>query len=241
MVDQGIKRVDAVSKTEYWAYGGDYGDHPNDKNFCINGLFFPDRTPHPAVAEFKRLQQPVHLSILDRTGALTVGAAALTLEVENRYTFLALDHLHFKYEIVSDASPDALASGTCEIMEEDATLVVRGLKEDALLAAVAATIATRRPSPRLFLNVASSLRDDAPWASRGHVVSQHQFPLTLPSLGAVVARRAFMDSIAGGPVRRPEIVRRAGRVAVAIGGREVLGVDAATGSLTSYRPDADEA
>lgn len=35
--------------TKQWAYGGDFGDEPNDLNFCLNGIIWPDRTPHPAV------------------------------------------------------------------------------------------------------------------------------------------------------------------------------------------------
>ncbi|KAL7588981.1 hypothetical protein Lser_V15G41353 [Lactuca serriola] len=35
--------------SKYWAYGGDFGDTPNDFNFCLNGLIWPDRTPHPAL------------------------------------------------------------------------------------------------------------------------------------------------------------------------------------------------
>ena len=38
---------------EYWAVGGDFGDTPNDAQFCCNGLLFPDRTPKPALAEAK--------------------------------------------------------------------------------------------------------------------------------------------------------------------------------------------
>jgi beta-galactosidase len=34
---------------KYWAYGGDFGDVPHDLNFCLNGLIWPDRTPHPAL------------------------------------------------------------------------------------------------------------------------------------------------------------------------------------------------
>ncbi|CAI9271187.1 unnamed protein product [Lactuca saligna] len=39
--------------SKYWAYGGDFGDTPNDLNFCLNGLIWPDRTPHPALNEVK--------------------------------------------------------------------------------------------------------------------------------------------------------------------------------------------
>ncbi len=34
---------------KYWAYGGDFGDVPHDLNFCLNGLIWPNRTPHPAL------------------------------------------------------------------------------------------------------------------------------------------------------------------------------------------------
>lgn len=33
----------------HWAYGGDFGDTPNDLNFCLNGIVWPDRSPHPAL------------------------------------------------------------------------------------------------------------------------------------------------------------------------------------------------
>ena len=60
-VDQGLLAEDERGRV-YWAYGGDFGDEPNDKNFCINGLVWPDRTPHPAMFEFKKVAQPVKLT-----------------------------------------------------------------------------------------------------------------------------------------------------------------------------------
>lgn len=41
----------ANRQVEYWAYGGDFGDKPNDGQFCCNGLVAPDRSPHPALLE----------------------------------------------------------------------------------------------------------------------------------------------------------------------------------------------
>ncbi len=52
-VDQGI------AKDGYWAYGGDFGDKPNDGNFCINGLVGPDRTPHPHYYDVQYAYQPI--------------------------------------------------------------------------------------------------------------------------------------------------------------------------------------
>jgi len=45
--------------TERLAYGGDFGDEPNDGVFCINGLVAADRTPHPSLLEAKVVFQPV--------------------------------------------------------------------------------------------------------------------------------------------------------------------------------------
>ncbi|MCQ2468668.1 MAG: DUF4981 domain-containing protein [Ruminococcus sp.] len=40
-------------KGNFYAYGGDWGDFPNDNSFCENGLISPDRTPQPELAEVK--------------------------------------------------------------------------------------------------------------------------------------------------------------------------------------------
>ncbi len=55
-VDQALTKK-AEDGTVFWAYGGDFGDKPNDRQFCLNGLVFPDRTPHPALYEAQRAQQ----------------------------------------------------------------------------------------------------------------------------------------------------------------------------------------
>ena len=47
-----------------FAYGGDFGDDPNDGNFVIDGLLFPDRQPSPALIELARVQQPVEVALL---------------------------------------------------------------------------------------------------------------------------------------------------------------------------------
>ena len=52
-VDQGLRRTASSGET-YFAYGGDFGDDPSDKSFCINGMIFPDRTVHPALWEYEK-------------------------------------------------------------------------------------------------------------------------------------------------------------------------------------------
>ena len=59
-----------------WAYGGDFGDEPNDGDFVTDGLVWPDRTPKPALWEHRALAAPVTLGFDARAGALVVTAKA---------------------------------------------------------------------------------------------------------------------------------------------------------------------
>jgi beta-galactosidase/beta-glucuronidase len=61
MVDQGLRKICPSSGRKYFAYGGDFEDRINDAQFCINGIFSPDREPHPSVHEIKYLQQPIQI------------------------------------------------------------------------------------------------------------------------------------------------------------------------------------
>lgn len=42
-----------------FTYGGDFGDHPNDGNFCVDGLVYPDRRVHTGLEELKQAIMPV--------------------------------------------------------------------------------------------------------------------------------------------------------------------------------------
>ena len=42
-------------------YGGDFGDSPNDGNFCVDGLVYPDRRPHTGLKEFKNVHRPARI------------------------------------------------------------------------------------------------------------------------------------------------------------------------------------
>jgi beta-galactosidase len=63
-VDQAMEHVDQDTGTKYWAYGGDFGDDPNDAQFVCNGVVFPDRSPHPAAYEMKYLQAPLTMTLI---------------------------------------------------------------------------------------------------------------------------------------------------------------------------------
>lgn len=63
-VDQGILQHDKKGRP-FWAYGGDFGETIHDYNFSCNGMITPDRKPHTAMYEFKKLAQPVKIEAID--------------------------------------------------------------------------------------------------------------------------------------------------------------------------------
>ncbi len=82
--------------TTRWAYGGDFGDQPNDGNFCLDGLNWPDRRPKPALFEHRQLAAPVRV---------TSGSDLLrggTIELWNRQYFADLGWLRASWELSDD-------------------------------------------------------------------------------------------------------------------------------------------
>ena len=81
--------------TTRWAYGGDFGDKPNDGNFCLDGLNWPDRRPKPALWEHRQLAAPVRAS---------AGPEALReglVELANRQYFAGLGWLRGSWELTA--------------------------------------------------------------------------------------------------------------------------------------------
>ncbi len=82
--------------TTRWAYGGDYGDQPNDGNFCLDGIVWPDRRPKPALFEHRQIAAPV------RVAASPADLRAGEIEVENRRYFTGLDWLTATWRLLVD-------------------------------------------------------------------------------------------------------------------------------------------
>jgi beta-galactosidase len=74
-----------------WAYGGDFGDVPNDGNFCIDGLVWPDRQPKPALMEHRYLASPL------RARADAAMLRAGRVELHNRQDFRDTTWLGARY------------------------------------------------------------------------------------------------------------------------------------------------
>ena len=79
---------------KYFAYGGDFGDRPNDGNFCCNGVVHPDRTPHPHAWEVKKVYQNIKVHAVD--------LAAGKVRVQNKYFFTNLNEFEAKWVLQRD-------------------------------------------------------------------------------------------------------------------------------------------
>ncbi|MBS2212691.1 DUF4981 domain-containing protein [Carboxylicivirga mesophila] len=100
-VDQGIARKQdgsalrylpvpsqlSLNEDEYWAIGGDFGDYPNDKEFCINGLVGPDRVPNPHYFEAQKVHQYIRFDLN--------AIREKTITIINNYHFTNLEDLSF--------------------------------------------------------------------------------------------------------------------------------------------------
>ena len=94
-VDQGIAAYNEKGQ-KYWAFGGDLGaeNHANDRNFCMNGLVSPDRTPHPALAEVKKVHQFIRIKAADEN--------CFRVNVTNLYDFITLDNFKINWVVKAD-------------------------------------------------------------------------------------------------------------------------------------------
>ncbi len=156
-VDQGISKYDEQGN-HYWGYGGDFGDTINDRQFCINGLMSPDRTPHPSVIEAKKAQQFFQFKLLE--------TKPLRLQIQSEYLFTPASNYQLSWEVVEQGV--AIESGNLALDVE-----AQGYQIENLLAEL--------PQPKAgkeyFLNLSVTLIQATPWANAGHQVAQQQFAL----------------------------------------------------------------
>lgn len=82
-VDQGL----LLPGGEGFGYGGDFGDQPNTKQFCCNGIANPDRCLFPGAMEAAHLQSPVEMTLLFDTERNPI------LVVSNRRSFADLSDM----------------------------------------------------------------------------------------------------------------------------------------------------
>ncbi|KAJ9639400.1 Beta-galactosidase (Lactase) [Coniosporium tulheliwenetii] len=147
---------------EYYAYGGDFGDVPNDDTFVMDGLCYSDHTPTPGLTELKKVIAPVRLCVNGKG-----------LLVSNEHDFVSLRHLvaDYKVEAFGDRSK-ILNSGILELPDIHA-----GTEKYVQLPDSAFSI---QSDHECWLTVTLRTRIATAWADAGHIVTWSQACLQEP-------------------------------------------------------------
>ncbi len=155
-VDQGLLKKDA-NGNNFYAYGGDFNDRPNDRQFCLDGLLFPDRTPKPAMHEAKYWQQ-YYLFNLQRN---PLGQAD-TFSVTNDYSFKKSSNERLHYQIKSEK--EVILDKNIDLMLDPGESLL--IKLPKILS-----------SNNILLNMDISLIEANSWAPSGFKVASKQYVL----------------------------------------------------------------
>jgi beta-galactosidase len=159
--DQALYKTDENGK-RFFAYGGDFGDFPNDSYFCLKGLVAADRIPRPQYYEAKKVLQYVKVTAEDIENG--------RIRIQNKYSYTSLDTLDADWKL-----------------EEDGIVIKQG-KFNSLNIGPGKTAAVSVPwgkvqwknTAEYFLTVQFHLQKNTYWANAGFVVAADQIQVPVP-------------------------------------------------------------
>ena len=210
-VDKGLRKRDASGR-EFWAYGGDYGDEPNDGTMVCNGIVLPDRRPEPELFEVARVYQRIDTTAVD--------APAGRLRVKNDHDFRSLDSVEVLWSVEHDGRV---------VDEGRMPAPALGPKQEGGLRLPLKSVPPG-PGAEAFLKVRYALAKDEVWAKAGHVVAWEQLPLP-PGPAAPALALAAMPPVA---------LDESGPALTVKGPGFSVAVGRASGALESFRHEGRE-
>jgi beta-galactosidase/beta-glucuronidase len=165
-VDHSLRQKTADGK-EWFTYGGDFDDYPNDGNFCVDGLNFPDRIPHTGLIELKKAYEPVDIVAEDLLNG--------RIRITNRYFFISIAQLEGRWQLCEDAT--VLAQGRLPELD-----LAPGQTQSFQLPY---KLPAARPGSEYWLNLSFTLANQTPWAPAGFELAHLQLsvPLSIPAPG----------------------------------------------------------
>ena len=212
-VDQGLWKT-APDGERYIAYGGDFGDKPNLKAFCLNGIVFSDRSLNPKYWELKKVYQPVAVH------PAPDGSASVALI--NRHHHQNLDTLEARWSVRVDG--ETVAAGSLGRID-----LVPGA--EGTVSIPVPPIASPIPGADYWLRVSFHLPADTLWAPAGYEVAWGQGALAVEAPAVAKADR--------GPMPALSVEETSAAIAISGAGFSVR-FDRATGTLSSLRYDRRE-
>ena len=162
--DQGIYN-NRDPKHPITAYGGGFGDHPNDHYFIHKGVVFSDRSPKPHYPELKHDYQWISIKAKDlQNGIITI---------KNKYQFISLNGFNAQWELSGDGK--VIASGALALPE-----IKAGAEADVNVPEKI----NPKPGVEYFLKVSFYLTHDELWAKKGFEVASQQLelPIAIPAV-----------------------------------------------------------
>lgn len=179
-VDQSMYNYDPKTGVRYLAYGGDFGDTPNDGQFVMNGIVFGDLEPKPQYYEVKKVYQHIGVKAIDTEKGV--------FEIFNKYYFknLAEDY-QLVYSLYEDGKPIMTGKPMdINVAPRQRTQITlpydhASLKKDA----------------EYFMKLQFILKDQRPWAAKGFPMAEEQILVKeatdRPSISEVTANAAKLD------------------------------------------------
>ena len=155
-LDHGVWVEGTNGTPGYFAYGGDFGDTPNDRNFCIDGIVSPDREPHATLHELRKLAQPVAVEAVDLRGG--------RFRVKNRWNFTDLSVLRCEWTLKINGR-----------LQRKGTIPLRLPPQKTVAFSVALRSALAAASGEAFLRFRFVTKRRTPWANPGSEVAWEQF------------------------------------------------------------------
>jgi len=169
--DQGIYN-DRDPNHHITAYGGGFGEYPNDRYFIHKGVVFSDRSLKPHYPELKHAYQWITVKAKDFNSK--------TFTIKNRYQFINLNGLTAKWDLSENGTNIATGNlnvGLINPGEEKEIKIPYNVKP--------------KPGAEYFLRVSFALATDQMWAPKGYEVAEQQFELP-------VSKPLVVDNVQGG-------------------------------------------
>ena len=168
-IDQSMYNYTKEGK-RYLAYGGDFGDTPNDGQFVMNGIIFGDETPKPQYYEVKKVYQYI--------GTTWKDAKTATLDVFNK-NYYTDDLSGYAMSYVLTADGVAVKKGELDLGSVPArthkAITIMGLNEGL------------DPNKEYLLHIVYRLKEDMPWAKAGYIQAEEQLPVQVAAARPAIA------------------------------------------------------
>ena len=143
----------------YWAYGGDFGDRPNDSNFCCNGIVQPDLGDNSKLNEVRKVFQDIEFYAVD--------LASGKIRIQNKFRYTRLDAFEIRWRLLENGTE--VSRG---VLDNVATLPCQS--EEIVLPLDRLSILSDN---EYVVIVSAHLKHKTNWADSGHEIAWEQFVL----------------------------------------------------------------